>query len=370
MINKHWVVVVFVAVLSLLLFWTPFKLGWNGTGMNRIVQNFDGLNFLIVAKTAYDPQLIERDYQEVLSGRKPLYFSAHYPGLPILIRVYDTITTGPNALLLAIITSNILLALVLYWFFDWYTKDGRVTVLLSIVTLFFPARMLAVRAVGSNEMLFIFFVLTSLLLHNQRRRWEAAIMGSLAVLTRSPGIILFMAYFFSTWYMVRGTWLEKIKEFIPYLLIPLTLLGLWVYYGFVFGSFWSYFQVGGNINLYYPFAVFASNMPWVGEIWLEDIVYLTAFMVTGIFLFIKRKGFSAATLFAILYATFTLCVAHRDLARYSIPIMPFVIAGWSEIIPNKVVKLLGYILVIPIFLYAWQFVLSNYQVVADWTKYL
>ncbi len=382
--NKHLGIVVLVAVVSLLLFWAPFKLkipnllgvAFEGAGMERIISNFDGLNFLIVAKTNYDPVLIEQNYQDVLSGRRPLYFSAHYPGLPILIKAFDTVMSGPNAVLFAILTSNILLALGLFWFFDWYTKDSKMAMWLSILALFLPGRMLATRGVGSNEMLFIFFVLGSLLFHERGKKWMAALMGSLAVLTRSPGILLFGAYLVQfTIYNLQFTktikdFFAQLRRFLPYLLIPLSLVGLWIYYGITFGSFWAYFQVGGNINLYYPFAVFASNMPWVGDIWTEDIIYLTMFMVGGTYLYIKRKGWGAISLFAIIYAVFTLSVAHRDIARYSLPLAPIMIAGWSEIIPTKLGKWIGCVLVIPVFLYSWQFVLANYQVVMDWTKYL
>lgn len=93
-------------------------------------------------------------------------------------------------------------------------------------------------------------------------------------------------------------------------------------------------------------------------------------MVIGIYLYIKRKGWGGISLFALLYGVFTLCVAHRDLARYSLPLTPIMIAGWSEIVPPKLGKWIGCILLIPVFLYSWQFVLANYQVVMDWTKYL
>lgn len=374
---KHLAIAVLLAIFSLVIFWAPFKLNlpsilgveFEGVGMERIVQNFDGLNFLIVAKTSYDPKLIEQDYQEVLSGRRPLYFSAHYPGLPLLIRFFDNFMTGPNALILVILVSNILLSISLYWFFYFTTKDNSKSFILTLVALFFPARMLSVRAVGSNEMLFMFFVYSSLLFHERKRLIAAATMGSLAVLTRSPGIILLFGYGIH-FLLHRDNLYNKIKFFLPYSLIPLSLLGLWTYYGAAFGSFWSYFQVGGNINLYYPFAVFSSNMPWVGEIWLEDIIYLFAFMITGIYFYVRKNGYSAISLFSILYATFILCVAHRDLARYSLPIMPIVIAGWSNLVPYKLFKVLGLILIIPIYLYAWQFVLANYQIVTDWTKFL
>lgn len=375
--NKHLGIVVLIAVVSLFIFWSPFKLKipnilgvqFGGVGMERIVDNFDGLNFLVVAKTGYNPKLIEDGYQDILSGRKSLYFSAHYPGLPILIALFDTVVSGPNAVLLAIVMSNILLAIGLFWFFEWYTNDSKMAMWLSLFALFVPARMLAVRGVGSNEMLFTFFVLSSLLLHTRGKHWGSALAGSLAVLTRSPGILLFGAYALQ-FLLQSDSITKKLKLYYPYLLTPLSLIGLWIYYGVTFGSFWAYFKVGGNINLYYPFAVFASNMPWVGDIWTEDIIYLTIFMVIGIYLYIRKKGWGGISLFALLYAVFTLCVAHRDLARYSLPLAPIMIAGWSEIVPPKLGKWIGCILLIPVFLYSWQFVLANYQVVMDWTKYL
>lgn len=375
--NRYILTVVLVSLISLFTFWAPFKFSipniwgveFGGAKMERIVSNFDGINFLIVAKTAYNPQKIEVEYADILSGRQALYFSAHYPAYAGLIALLDTILSGPNAILGAIIISNVLLAVSLYWFFKWYFGDEKMAATVATVALFFPARMLAVRGVGSNELLFIFFVLSSLLLHAKKSRFGAAIMGSMAVLTRSPGIILFLAYLVQYLILDLG-FMKKVKLFWPYLLIPTSLLGLWIYYGYQFGSFWAYFQVGGNINLYWPFSVFGSSMPWVGEIWQEDIIYLILTMSVGIYLFIKRRGMSGTALFALLYGLFTICVAHRDLARYSLPIMPIVIAGWSEIIPQKVLKFVVYILIVPTFLYAWQFVLANYQPIMDWSRFI
>ena len=368
--NKHGWIVTTVAVLSILVFWLPFKLqlsNWLGinfanTGMSRIVQNFDGLNFLIVEKTWYNPEEISTNYQDILSGRRPLYFSAHYPGLPALIGIFDLVMTGPNALLTAIVVENILLAMGIYYFALTIIKDKHKAMWVGIAALFFPARMLADRVVGSNEPLFIFFVLMSLAKNFNKKYWESALWGVLAVLTRSPGILLFGAY------ALQFT--KKIKEFYPYLLIPIALLLLWVVYGFRFGSFWAYFQVGGNLNIYYPFAVFASNMDWVSGIWNEDIIYLFALIfIGGVMLYHKIK-LSGATWFYVLYGLFVMCVAHRDLSRYSLPLMPLVGVAFADLLDNKYVKIVALGLIVPIFMYAWQFVLGNYQPIMDWTRYL
>jgi len=375
--NKHLGIVLVVTILSVIGFWLPFKLqptNWLGinfshTGMNRIVQNFDGINFLIVAKTWYNPKLIEANYQDVLSGRRPLYFSAHYPGLPAVISIFDQLTTGPNALLLAILISNLLLSTGLYYFSFAFTKDKTKAMLVSLFALFFPARMLADRVVGSNEPLFIFLLLMSLAFNYQKKDWLSAIMGVGAVLTRSPGILLFAAYF-GSWLMAHGSWRDKIKQFVPYLLIPLSLLALWTFYGYQFGSFWAYFQVGGNLNIELPFSVFESGKDWVSGIWNEDLIYLFVLIAVGIAGITKKYKNTGVAWLITLYGVFVMCVAHRDLARYSLPIMPIILLLGADYLNNKYVKIGVLILIVPIFMYAWQFVLANYQPIMDWANYL
>jgi hypothetical protein len=343
---------------------------FGSAGMDRIVQNFDGLNFLIVAKTWYNPTIIQANFSDILVGRRPLYFSAHYPGLPILISVIDTFLSGPNALLASIVASNLLLGYGLYAFSLLFLSKPKDAAWLAVIALFFPARMLSDRIVGSNEPIFMFFVLMSLVMQSKGRHWWSALLGSLAVLTRSPGIILFGAYMVHVWFMTSNSLTEKVKQSIPYLLIPLSLLGLWMFYGSQFGSFWAYFQVGGNINLYYPFAVFASQMDWISGIWNEDLIYLFVLIISGLILFWQKYKKSSVAIFGILYGVFVISVAHRDLARYSLPIIPIILVGFAPILENKIVKIIALIMIIPIMLYSWQFVLANYQSVIDWTHFL
>ena len=153
-------------------------------------------------------------------------------------------------------------------------------------------------------------------------------------------------------------------------MIPISLLGLWMFYGIQFGSFWAYFQVGGNINLYWPFAVFASHMDWVSGIWNEDLIYLFILLISGLFLFWQKNVKSQAAIFGILYGIFVLSVAHRDLARYSLPIIPIVLVGLAPLLEYKLVRLVSVIMIIPIMLYSWQFVLANYQPIVNWAPFL
>src|SRR5690242_11955849 len=112
---KQLSIVAAVSVLSLFVFWLPFfarahtfwGIDFGGHGTETIVQNFDGLNYLAVAKTLYDPTLLDQQFAGF--GNPPIYYAAHFPLYPLLIRALDTIVTGPQALLLSIVISNALL---------------------------------------------------------------------------------------------------------------------------------------------------------------------------------------------------------------------------------------------------------------------
>jgi len=382
--NKHLITAILAALFSLFLIWTPFLLklktfwgiDFSGRTMSTIVANFDGINFLVVAKTLYNPKIIEVNYASILSGRENLYFSAHYPLFPLVVKAFDMFLTGPNALLAAIVLSNILLSAALFWFFKLVSTKNNVALYLTLIALFIPARMLSMRGVGSNESLFIFFVLTSLIASVKGKHWLSAILGSLGVMTRSPGILLLGAYMMPVvidlWRKRQVAW----KTYIPYLLIPLSLVSLWLYYGITFGDFLAYFKVGGNINLYFPpFLVFGSHFDWVSGMWLEDILYTYVFYATGIILFINnlvknRKELKVVGYFGIIYLTMLFFIVHRDISRYALPIAPLAIAGFSPYLNSKYVKYGLAILLIPIFLYSFNFIINNVQPVMDWSAFL
>lgn len=382
--NKHLVMAILIALVSLAIMWLPFAfkissfwgIDFAKRSMQTIVSNFDGINFLIIAKTHYNPGLIEVDFPSILSGRENLYFSAHYPGFPILVGFFDLFMSGPSALLATIVFSNVLLVWALFEFFNLFSKNHRFTVFLCAIALFFPARMLSMRIVGSNESLFIFFVLTSLIANYKQKHTTSAIMGAMAVITRSPGILLFAAYIINPIFTSVKSGKVLWKSILPYLAIPISLLSLWAFYGIIFGDFLTYFKVGGNINIYLPpFSIFGSHFDWVSGMWLEDIIYTYIFYIVGIFLFFKNwisqdDNLTVIGYFAGIYTTMILFVVHRDIARYFLPIAPIIIAGYSSFLQSKYVKYLLISMMIPIALYSWNFILNNVQPVMDWSKLL
>ena len=121
--------------------------------------------------------------------------------------------------------------------------------------------------------------------------------------------------------------------------------------------------------------VFGSNFDWVSGMWLEDIIFTYLFYGFGIGLFFnnfvkKDNKLKIFGYFGAIYLTMILFIVHRDIARYALPIAPLAIAGYSPFLNNKYVKYGLLILLIPIFLYSWNFILNNVQPVMDWSAFL
>lgn len=246
---------------------------------------------------------------------------------------------------------------------------------LAILSLFLPPRMLPLRAIGSNELLCLSLILLSIVTHRQQKNGTSALLGALAVLTRSPAILLFGAYALEIIWSSRGRLKEILRKLTPYLLMPLALLALWGYYGFVYGDPLAYFKVGGNLNLYIPpFMVFGSELPWVSGFWREDIMYLYIFLMIGIGLLWEQcrrvVELRLIAIYASIYAISLFFVAHRDVSRYSILIAPLLVLGYGPYIIKTRFHWLLYILLIPLFLYSWNFILGNIQPIADWTPFI
>jgi hypothetical protein len=380
---RSYLITSLIALVSVLVIWSPFSLGVNyfwgidfsDKSMLTIAQNYDAMNFLVVARSWYDPTIIEQNYSALVGERGTRYFAAHYPLYALMIAFFDLFLSGPYAIYASILTSNILIAATLVYFFKKFAPNSNMVIPLVVLALFLPPRILPLRAIGSNEFLCLSFILISIVNNRDKKHLVSATTGALAVLTRSPAILLFVTYIVDIIWKNRGNLKESVKQAIPYLLMPLSLLALWGYYGYVYGDVLAYFKVGGNLNLYVPpFMVFGSELPWVSGFWREDIMYLYLFIMMGVGLLWERtkkeSGVRIIAIFASIYAISLFFVAHRDVSRYSILISPLLVLGYGPYIVKAKYYWLLYVLLIPLVLYSWNFILGNIQPIADWTPFL
>jgi Gpi18-like mannosyltransferase len=261
-----------------------------------------------------------------------------------------------------------------------FVKEKSDALWLTFVFSILPARWLIVRSVGSAEPLFVAAIIASIYYFRDKKYWYAGIWGAVAQLIKSPGILLFIAYAFT---IVAPSisklattsfkkWAKKLslRKIYPLILIPISALGIFVYYQFAFNDFWAYFNSGDNIHLFFPpFQIFNYSAPWVGTFWLEEIIFVYLIGLMGLIKLFKQKA-GAIAWFVGIYFTSILFVSHRDIIRYSLPIIPFLILAFSKTIIKKDFKIVMCVLVIPIYLFSLAYISQNVMQISDWAPFL
>ncbi|OGE37399.1 hypothetical protein A3B45_03375 [Candidatus Daviesbacteria bacterium RIFCSPLOWO2_01_FULL_39_12] len=373
---KDLLIITTFTLISIFLIWLPHLLAlpnlWGLSfkeGFSTIYRNFDGLEYVVIAKSFYDPQIIATLPQSLPAN----YFASHFPGYSILIAIFAPFLGYLKSMLVVSILSTVLAA----WAFYFLVRDFRLTaypLFLTFVFLILPARWLIVHSVGSSEPTFIFLIITAIYFvmkfeHTQKFlfMFSAGAMGALAQITRPPGILLFVAsLLYVHWKLYLQTkvisfqkaWLDHLK-YSSLILIPIGLLAIFIWYSFTYQDFWAYFKSGDNIHLTFPpFQVFNINQFWVGDIWLEDIVYIFILGFLGGVMLWKQKLYPMA-FFVLTYLAAATLIAHRDISRYLLPVTPFVIIAFEKILTSKEFKIILPIIILAIYLYAQNFILQN-----------
>src|SRR3990167_9660896 len=183
---------------------------------------------------------------------------------------------------------------------------------------------------------------------------------------KSPGVLLFAVYIFAYFLphikkigLVKSQLSIKdlsIIKFLPILVIPLSLVGVFALFQFRLHDFFAYFHSGDNIHLFFPpFQIFNYSQPWVGTFWLEEVIFVYLFGLLGLIKLIRMKENYLAWFVGLFFVS-TLFVSHRDIIRYSLPMVPFLFAAFSETITKKEFKLAMCILIIPVYLFSLAYI--------------
>lgn len=361
-----------LSALVSIIFWLIFYLnipkfiGFPATSLETVFANYDGPNYMIIAKCGYDKSCIAKSY----SLPQPLeYYPAHLPGYPLLIKYFSFYTNTPKAMLIATFLGSILLTLSSYYLFTQYT-DKKVAFWLSVVSIFFPARLLVLRVVGAPETWFISVIILSLIFFKQKKFVLSAIFAAIAQLFKSPGILLFAAY--GVIFLIEYFQTKKINiKYLYFLIVPVTVLVIFYVYYLQTGDFLAYFHSGDNFHLsFLPFQVFVSNRSWINTIWLEDVIYIFLLSFFGLYQLFKKVGVSALSVFVLFFTIATVFVGHRDISRYISPVYPFFLLAFSEFINEKRFKLFFYLILPAIILFAINFVIGNTAPISNWAPYL
>lgn len=382
---KIYIVVILLSLIPTFAVWTPFYLRipevWNipvpSDGMQTVVANYDGPLYIVVAKSLYNKEIITQNFSFNLPYE---YYAAHFPLYPLIIRLFSYLTGFAWGSLLATLVTSIFAHIYFFRFIREYVKKDSDALWMTFVFAIFPARWLIVRSVGAPEALFIGACIATLFHFKKKQYLLAGIFGAVAQLTKSPGILLlptlFLALIFPRFRELVTThnltkWVKSIHLSAVFIaLIPLALIAVFFSYQSTFGTFFAYFNSGDNIHLFFPpFQIFDYSQPWVGTHWLEEIIFIYLFGALGLIRLIRQKDWTLVWFVAIFFTT-TLFVSHRDIMRYSLPIVPFLLAGFSKEITSRDFKFVIALLIIPIYLFTMVFIINNQMPIEDWTPFL
>lgn len=332
--------------------------------MQTVMGNFDGPLYIVIAKTWYD-------FSQGNKFEFPLtdeYYAAHFPLYPGLIKLGSPMFTYPGAMLIVTLLGSVAAGVAFYYLAKEFMSEGNAFAL-ALIFLFFPARYLVVRSIGSPEPWFLFFIIMSVKGFTEKKYWQAGLFGMLATMTKSPGILLLVSYLvYMAWTKVDLA--RRLRAYIPLILIPAALLTVFGLYRLQYGDFWAYFHSGDNIHLeVLPFGVFNAGKDWVGSFWLEDVIWVYLMGLMGLFRLISQKRYEMASFVGVFLATI-LFVSHRDVSRYALPIVPFVLIAFADVLVKKEYRWVYWIILLPIFLYSVNFIANNSMQIADWGKLL
>lgn len=372
---KHYsgiVILLIITLLSSVLIWfgfyknLPEKLGFPSTSLETVFANYDGPNYMVITKCAYDKDCIAQNFSLPL----PLeYYPAHLPGFPLLIKYFTLYTNTPKAMLLATLFGSLLFTSTSYYFYKLFFKE-KTSFWLAFLTIFFPARLFVLRLVGAPEMWFLSSILLSIIFFKKKNFWLSAIFAVFAQLLKSPGILLFGAYFIIAFFDYLKT--KKLNSnYLFFLLVPLSVLGIFYYYYLQTGDFLAYFHSGDNFHLTpFPYQVFVSTRSWINTIWLEDVIYVFAICFFTVAKLWKKFKLDILFVFPLIFTIATVLVAHRDISRYITPVYPFIFLAFGKKIALPKVRLIFFLLIPAVILYSINFIIGNTAPITTWAPYL
>lgn len=369
-------VISLATILTTLAVWIPHLLRLNfyglnfSEGFNTIYRNFDGINYIVVAKSLYAQKIIESLPQSL----PHTYYAAQFPFYSILILIFSPLMGFLKSMLFVSLISTIGAAIAFYYL----VRDFKLTtqpLWLSLLFLVLPARWLIVHSVGSAEPTFIMFTILAIYYflkfeekHSFLDITLAGMFGLLAQWTRPPGILLFIAFgIYILWKSDLPSITKSVAKvfktslsYFPLILIPAGLLSIFYLFQVQYGDFFAYFHSGDNIHLTFPpYQVFNKAQYWVGDIWLEDIVYIYMLGLLAGVMLVKNRVLRPIGIYVLTYITASIFVAHRDISRYVLPVFPFALIAFEKVLISKEFKIVFAILVLGIYLYAQNFILQN-----------
>lgn len=354
---KPYLIIALTVTFSILVVWFPFifRIAPAGTdiykrGFELVLRMHDGPEYAIASKSLYRADVISK-----MGTFDPKYFAVHPPGYPLLIKIVSPFVGYLYGMLFVNYIATIILGWTVYYLFQHVLKLQQ-SLYLSILFLLIP-RMLLASATGSSEVTFLLFSTLAVVLVSRKSFILASIAAAYASFTRVPGVLLGVTIgLYCLWTIrdnatKRGHIMVMFSSFIGLLLIFLL-------YFRQYGDFFAYFHSSAVVPTGIIYSQFLLNVVHITDKYLEDILFYFGF---GWFTLINsvKKYDSFIYLYLLANFVFVLTIQHRDISRYILPCMPYLIAMNSKWLTSKPMKITFLLLMWPAYLYILKFIATN-----------
>jgi len=356
-----WIINIFLLASIILYGYYGF---FSPGGISYIYRNWDGPGYVVVAKTFYNVPLINK------INPFPFLNATHYafqlPLYPLFIRLFSFIGYNESMIFVSQLFA-LLFSIALYFLIKMVNPKAN-ALMVAILSIFYTPRWFIVSHVGSTEPQMLFFITLFMIFFLRKKYLPSATALALAQLSKPQGIVFFVGialyYTYEILITRKKTITAYLQEFAPYLLIPLTLLGIFILYYISYGNFYVFF--GDDVFFSMKTQLMAVltakdilNFP-VGfwTVWKEAIVYTYILYFIPIILLFEKKLYIFGIV-ALVYFLSVLSIIQTDIARYIIPLLPFFFLGYAEALSKKPVYIALFICIPAVFLFSVGYINYN-----------
>lgn len=368
------------AFLTFLLFLVPVI---QNNGFETLARFWDGPEYIAIAYSLYDPQspILQIPHFSTFS---PLYWGAHFPLVPLAIRLVSPVFGYIGAMFVLNYFFTCGFAIVLYRFLrDFgYSKDP---LWLAFISLFLPLRWLIYHTVGGSEPATLFFSILCLYQFKKERYWQAGLWGALVVMARPNGFFLGLGLGLwlvwqaleqfrlspppsLNWRLVllfaeRFNW----KALIALVPMPLALLAVFALYGWQTGDFLAYLHIPEQVKHIYPIPFLSLDIN-IGR--GEGDFYYYGLEAAGLVLLWRQKRYDLFWVGLALVLP-TVFLMHADVLRYSLPAFPYVLLiPFAAVWESRAARRFAAPALLAVLLYSWSQLSTNQMDLANWREML
>lgn len=319
--------------------WAPFA-----GEMVAVYSVWDGPNYLTVARAGYD---VQPSNPLLAYVHETTYFAVHLPVYPALVRALSFLGWQHALLLVSVASAAGAAVLFRRLCADVWKLPGAFW--LALVFLFLPPRWLMFRSTGSTEATYALLAFGAILLFERGRTGWASLLGGLAGLTRTPGVLIAAAF---AVVLLRR---RRFRE------LPWTVLGavpLTLYFAFWWTKTGNFFQYlvphAEKAASFGPFAFLPELFRRGFYHQAEYYVLLALVYAVGTLRLKSTPALETPFWYALFQLALQVNVPVEDWSRYWLSFAPFaLVLGYRDVVASRPFRILFAPYVLAALLYCW-----------------